>query len=86
MAHDALAFLDGLQITRADLLGFSMGSFIAQEIVLIRPDVVRRLVLASSAPRGATGMHGWARQVIDAVGAPTTAPENYLHVFFSPRN
>src|SRR3954469_24113216 len=84
MAHDALAFLDALQITRADLLGFSIGSFVAQEIVLIRPDVVRRLVLASSAPRGAAGMHGWARQVIDAVGAPTTAPEGYLRVFFSP--
>src|SRR3954453_9515439 len=84
MAHDALAFLDALQITRADLLGFSIGSFVAQEIVLMRPDVVRRLVLASSAPRGAAGMHGWARQVIDAVGAPTTAPEGYLRVFFSP--
>jgi pimeloyl-ACP methyl ester carboxylesterase len=84
MAHDALAFLDALQITRADLLGFSIGSFAAQEIALMRPDVVRRLVLASSAPRGAAGMHGWARAVIEAVGSPTTAPEGYLSVFFSP--
>jgi pimeloyl-ACP methyl ester carboxylesterase len=83
MAHDALAFLDALQIARADLVGFSIGSFVAQEIALIRPDVVRRLVLASSAPRGAAGMHGWAREVIEAVGAPTTAPEGYLRVFFS---
>jgi pimeloyl-ACP methyl ester carboxylesterase len=84
MAHDALAFLDALQIARADLLGFSIGSFVAQEIALIRPDVVRRLVLASSAPRGADGMHGWARDVIEAVGSPTTAPDAYLSVFFSP--
>jgi pimeloyl-ACP methyl ester carboxylesterase len=84
MAHDALAFLEALQITQADLLGFSIGSFVAQEIALIRPDVVRRMVLASSAPRGAAGMHGWAREVIEAVGSPTTAPEGYLRGFFSP--
>jgi pimeloyl-ACP methyl ester carboxylesterase len=84
MARDALAFLDALQISRADLLGFSIGSFVAQEIALTRPDVVRRLVLASSAPRGAAGMHGWDHDVIDAVGSPTTAPEGYLSVFFSP--
>jgi|tagenome__1003787_1003787.scaffolds.fasta_scaffold19470006_2 pimeloyl-ACP methyl ester carboxylesterase len=38
MAHEALAFLDALQITRADLLGFSIGSFVAQEIDPMRPD------------------------------------------------
>jgi pimeloyl-ACP methyl ester carboxylesterase len=67
-----------------DLLGFSIGSFIAQEIALIRPDLLRRVVLASSAPQGAAGMHGWAPEVIAAVGQPETSPEGYISVFFAP--
>jgi pimeloyl-ACP methyl ester carboxylesterase len=66
-----------------DLLGFSLGSFVAQEIALIRPDLLRRVVLASSAPQGASGMHGWAPEVIAAVGAPETSPQGYLDVFFA---
>jgi pimeloyl-ACP methyl ester carboxylesterase len=83
MAHDALAFLEALDLGRVDLLGFSLGSFVAQEIALIRPDLPRRVVLASSAPQGAAGMHGWAPDVIAAVGSPQTSPEGYLGVFFA---
>jgi pimeloyl-ACP methyl ester carboxylesterase len=84
MAHDAIAFLEALDFQRVDLLGFSIGSFVAQEIALIRPALLRRVVLASSAPQGAAGMHGWAPEVIGAVGAPETSPEEYLSVFFAP--
>src|SRR6184192_932856 len=58
MAIDAIAFLEAMEFDQVDVLGFSIGSFVAQEIALIRPAVVRRLVLASSAPQGASGMHG----------------------------
>jgi pimeloyl-ACP methyl ester carboxylesterase len=84
MAHDAIAFVEALGLDPIDLLGFSIGSFVAQEIALIRPDLLRRLVLASSAPQGAAGMHGWAPEVIGAVGAPETSPQGYLAVFFAP--
>ena len=83
MARDAIAFLAALDIGQVDLLGFSIGSFVAQEIALIRPAIVRRLVLASSAPQGAAGMHGWAPAVIGAVGKPQTSPEEYIGVFFA---
>jgi pimeloyl-ACP methyl ester carboxylesterase len=83
MASDAIAFLEAMQLDQVDLLGFSIGSFIAQEIALTRPAVVRRLVLASSAPQGAAGMHGWAPEVIGAVGAPAPNPDGYLSVFFT---
>ena len=83
MARDALAFLTAMQITQADILGFSIGSFVAQQIALVRPAIVRRLVLASSAPQGAAGMHGWASEVIGAIGTPNTTPEAYLDVFFT---
>jgi pimeloyl-ACP methyl ester carboxylesterase len=83
MAHDAIAFVDAIGLERIDLLGFSIGSFVAQEIALIRPDLVRRLVLASAAPQGAPGMHGWAPEVIAAVGGREPNPQGYLDVFFA---
>jgi pimeloyl-ACP methyl ester carboxylesterase len=84
MARDAIAFLDAMELAEVDLLGFSIGSFVAQEITLTRPTLVRRLVLASSAPQGAAGMHGWAKDVIDAVGRREGSPEGYLSVFYAP--
>ena len=83
MAIDAIAFLEAMEFDRVDLLGFSIGSFVAQEIALTRPALVRRLILASSAPQGAAGMHGWAPDVIGAVGAPAPNPDGYLGVFFT---
>jgi pimeloyl-ACP methyl ester carboxylesterase len=83
MARDAIAFLAALDIGRADVLGFSIGSFVAQEIALTRPAIVAGLILASSAPSGADGMHGWAPEVMAAVGTPHTSPDGYLDVFFA---
>ena len=83
MARDALAFLAAMGLGEVDLLGFSIGSFVTQQIALTRPTMVRRLVLASAAPQGAAGMHGWAPEVMDAVGTPHTSPEAYLEVFFA---
>jgi pimeloyl-ACP methyl ester carboxylesterase len=83
MAHDAIAFITAMDLGQVDLLGFSIGSFVAQHIALTRPAIVRRLVLASAAPQGAAGMHGWAPEVIGAIGTPETSPEAYLGVFFT---
>jgi pimeloyl-ACP methyl ester carboxylesterase len=83
MARDAIAFLDAIEFGKVDILGFSIGSFVAQEVALVRPDVVRRLILASSAPQGAAGMHGWAPEVIAAVGTPDSKPEGFLDVFYA---
>jgi pimeloyl-ACP methyl ester carboxylesterase len=84
MARDAIAFLAALDLDQVDILGYSIGSFVAQEIALIRPALVRSMVLASSAPKGGDGMHGWAPAVIDAVGKPQPDPDGYLRVFFAP--
>ena len=83
MARDAIAFIAAMELGQVDLLGFSIGSFIAQQVALTRPAIVRRLVLASAAPQGAAGMHGWAPEVIGAVGTPETSPGEYLDVFFA---
>jgi pimeloyl-ACP methyl ester carboxylesterase len=83
MAEDAIAFVAALDLTRIDLLGYSIGSFVAQQLALTRPGLVRRMVLASAAPQGAAGMHGWAPEVIGAIGNAQTKPEQYLDVFFT---
>jgi pimeloyl-ACP methyl ester carboxylesterase len=83
MARGATAFVSAMGYDRADVLGFSIGSFVAQEIALARPEIVRKLVLASAAPRGAAGMHGWSPDVIGAVGQREGSPEGYLAVFFT---
>jgi pimeloyl-ACP methyl ester carboxylesterase len=84
MSHDAISVLEAMDFQQIDLLGFSIGSFVAQEIALIRPNLLRRVVLASAAPQGAAGMHGWAPDVIGAVGAPETSLDGYISVFFAP--
>ena len=83
MALDAITFVTAFGLEQIDLLGFSIGSFVAQEIALIRPDLLRKVILASAAPQGAAGMHGWAPEVIDAVGKPEPDPDGYLRVFFT---
>jgi pimeloyl-ACP methyl ester carboxylesterase len=83
MAHESIALVEALDLGQVDLLGFSIGSFVTQQIALTRPAIVRRVVLASAAPQGAAGMHGWAPEVIGAIGAPQTSPEGYLDVFFA---
>ncbi|MFD7409454.1 alpha/beta fold hydrolase [Streptomyces sp. NPDC059866] len=83
MADDAIAFIDALGLDKVELLGFSLGSFVVQEIALHRPDLVNRIVLASAAPRGAAGIHGWRADVIAAVGGREPSAEGYLEVFFT---
>ena len=52
MAEHAFAFLDALHIETGDVLGFSLGGMVAQQMALDRPDAVRKLILAGTAPRG----------------------------------
>jgi pimeloyl-ACP methyl ester carboxylesterase len=52
MAKHAEAFLEGLGISTCDVLGFSLGGMVAQQMVLDRPAVFRRMILVGTAPRG----------------------------------
>src|SRR6202035_4410335 len=55
MARDAISFLDALGLRATDMFGRSMGGLVAQEVALARPDLVRRLVLVGTGPRGGEG-------------------------------
>ncbi|WTE39709.1 alpha/beta hydrolase [Streptomyces sp. NBC_01622] len=72
MADDASVFVETLGLDDVDVLGFSIGSFVAQELALTRPSLAGKLVLASTAPQGAPGMHGRAPDIIGAIGEATT--------------
>ena len=56
MARDAIALIRALGFEKVDLLGFSLGGFVAQDITLKAPDLVRKLVLAGTGPAGGTGI------------------------------
>ena len=56
MAGAARAFISELGLTRIDLMGFSLGGFVAQQATLDAPSLVRRLVLAGSGPAGGEGI------------------------------
>jgi pimeloyl-ACP methyl ester carboxylesterase len=83
MARDTVAFLDALGLTTVDLLGFSLGGHIAQEVALIRPRLPRRLVLAGTAPQGAPDLHRWSDDVYAYACADVINPEGFLALFFS---
>ena len=52
MATHALNFLDGLGVAGCDVLGFSLGGMVAQQMARDRPLSVRRMILVGTAPRG----------------------------------
>ena len=83
MARDALAFIDALGLKQIDLLGFSLGGYVAQELVLLRPRLVRRLVLAGTAPQGGPDLHRWSENVYTLATADQPAAEDLLSLFFS---
>lgn len=56
MADDAIAFIQAKGFQKVDLLGFSLGGMVAQEIVLKDPQLVRKLVLAGTGPAGGEGI------------------------------
>jgi pimeloyl-ACP methyl ester carboxylesterase len=82
--RDALAFVDALGLTEVDLFGFSIGGFVAQEVALQRPHLVRRMILAATGPQGGREMHGWIDEARAHAMKDVQGPEDVLYLFFSP--
>jgi pimeloyl-ACP methyl ester carboxylesterase len=56
MGRDAIAFIRALGLEKVDLFGFSLGGGVAQMVALQAPDLVRRIILAGTGPRGGEGI------------------------------
>jgi pimeloyl-ACP methyl ester carboxylesterase len=56
MAKDAIAFIHALGYRQVDIVAFSMGGFITQELLFVEPQLVRKAILAGTGPRGGQGI------------------------------
>nr|WP_262706549.1 alpha/beta hydrolase [Chryseobacterium cucumeris] len=56
MADDAVDFIKALHYTKVNIMGFSMGGFIAQRIVLTNPSLINKVILTGTGPQGAIGL------------------------------
>jgi pimeloyl-ACP methyl ester carboxylesterase len=84
MGANAVAFIKALGLTKVDVLGFSIGGFVAQEITLQAPDLVRRLVLVGTGPRGGEDMATLTPEAQKIFGATYDDPDHlWLHVHFT---
>ena len=85
MGSDAIAFIHALGFKQVDLLGFSLGGGVAQMIALQAPDLVRRMVIAGTGPRGGGGIDEINRIAVVAylkAALTLSDPRNFL---FFPR-
>src|SRR6478752_2604082 len=78
-------FIEALRLEHVDLFGFSMGGHVAQQIAVDRPELVRRLVLVGTGPRGGDGMDQLAPDVAPLFGTAYDPQDlMWLPIFFSP--
>jgi pimeloyl-ACP methyl ester carboxylesterase len=82
MGANAIAFIKALGLAKVDVLGFSIGGMVAQEIAAQAPDLVRRLILVGTGPRGADMSTSKSAEIFAGAYDP---PEHlWLAVHFSP--
>jgi pimeloyl-ACP methyl ester carboxylesterase len=86
MAAHALQFLDALCVTSCDVLGFSLGGMVAQQMALDRPSSIHRMMLVGTAPRGGEDiMHLEKPSLARHLGDPTLKGYAVLQkIFFAP--
>jgi len=80
MTEDAARFISALGLTKPDLLGFSLGGFVAQQMAFKYPDRVRTLVLVGTAPQGG---EEHLMDVVNEARSDKDAPDIRLPLFFT---
>jgi pimeloyl-ACP methyl ester carboxylesterase len=84
MARDAITFIEAMGFEQVDLFGFSMGGMIAQEIVLMAPQLVRRMIVTGTGPAGGEGIGKVARVTyLDMVRGLLTRQDPKQFLFFT---
>jgi len=86
MGRDAIAFIRAMGLEQVDLLGFSLGGAVAQMVALQAPELVHRMILAGTGPRGAGGVEEITKIAVGAyVKSALTLKDARAFLFF-PRN
>ncbi|WP_151447212.1 alpha/beta fold hydrolase [Lacisediminimonas profundi] len=84
MADDAVTFIKAMGLKQVDLLGFSMGGMIAQEVVLKEPQLIRKMILAGTGPAGGEGISSVARVTFyDMLRGFFTGQDAKQYLFFT---
>lgn len=82
-ADGAVEFLEALGLPMVDLLGWSLGGIVAQEVARRRPELVRKLVVAGSAPGGQIpGAPGLSEEVLRIMAKPEADADDLLYLFY----
>lgn len=84
MAKDSAAFIKALGYEKVDILAFSMGGFISQELMAMQPTLVRKIILAGTGPRGGKGISDVVRLTYwDMVKGLFTFVDPKFYLFFT---
>ena len=84
MARDAITFIKAMGLDQVDLFGFSMGGLIAQEIVLMEPQIVRKMIITGTGPAGGQGISKVARVTyLDMIRGWLTFQDPKQFLFFT---
>jgi pimeloyl-ACP methyl ester carboxylesterase len=86
MAAHALAFADALSLKQVDMLGFSLGGMVAQQIALERPSLVRKMLLVATAPEGGEDIMHMEKPELKKITDDPNLPglEKLVKLFFAP--
>jgi pimeloyl-ACP methyl ester carboxylesterase len=86
MAVHALAFVDALRLKRVDILGYSLGGMVAQQIALERPALVRKMLLVATAPEGGEDIMHMEKPELRKITEDPNLPglEKLVKLFFAP--
>jgi pimeloyl-ACP methyl ester carboxylesterase len=82
MAKTAVKIITSLGITQCDLLGFSLGGFLAQTIAVTNPQLLRKIILIGTAPQGTLALHGFPQ--LTARAFAMTPADGYVFLFATP--
>jgi pimeloyl-ACP methyl ester carboxylesterase len=83
MAATAASLIEAIGYERVDMLGWSLGGTVAQQLALDRPQLVRRLVLAGTSPGGVPDSPRAPDKVWQVAGKPVNDDEDFLYLFFT---
>ena len=84
MTKHLAAFQEALNLEQVDILGYSLGGFIAQQFALSYPDRARRLILAGTGPQGGEGMEIFTHDILRVAVKDSPVPDDILLIFFQP--
>jgi pimeloyl-ACP methyl ester carboxylesterase len=81
MTNDAVSFIKELGITKIDVLGFSLGGFIAQYLGEQHPDLINKIIIIGAAPQGTKALHNFPQLIARA--QEKEPMEIFLYIFFT---